>query len=49
MTLLDTGPFLVGQDAIRYFEQPLNSMWGEVDSHGGGVNDSFQDQLDSTP
>ena len=49
MPPLDAGSFLVGRDAIKYFKQPLNSMWGEVNSHSGGVNDPTQDQLDSTP
>ena len=42
MTLLDTGPFLVGQDAIKL------DVW-EGNSHGGGVNGPTQDQLDSIP
>ena len=49
MPLLDAGSFLVGRDAIKCFKQPLNSIWGEVNSHDGGVNNSAQDQLDSTP
>ena len=48
MPLLDAGSFLVGQGAIKYFEQPLYSM-GEVNSHGGGVGVPSQNQLDSIP
>ena len=49
MPLLDAGSLLVGWNATKYFEQPLDSMWGELNSHGGGINDPTQDQLDSTP
>ena len=49
MPLLDAGLFLVGRDAIEYFEQPLDSMWREKDSHGGDANDPAQGQIDSTP
>ena len=49
MPLLDAGSFLVGRDAIKYFKQSLDLMWGEVNSHGGDVNNPAQDQLDSTP
>ena len=49
MPLFDTGSFLVGWDDVKYFKQPLNLMWGDMHSHGGGINDPVQDQLDSTP
>ena len=39
MPLLEAGLCLVGRGAIEYFEQLLDSMWGEVNSHGGGAND----------
>ena len=49
MPIIDTRSFLVGRDAINYSRQPLNSMWGEGNSHGGGANNPAQDQLDSIP
>ena len=49
MLLLDAGSFLVGRDAMKYFKQPLDLIWGEMNSHSGGVNDLSQDQLDITP
>ena len=49
MPLLDAGSFLVGQDTIKYLERPLDALWGEVNSHGGGASDPSQDQFDRTP
>ena len=49
MPILNAGLFFVGQDASKYIKQPLDLMWGEVNSHGVGVHDPAQDQLDSAP